>query len=146
MSAGIEFRAVTKRYAADAPPAVDRISFEIPRGSLTTLLGPSGCGKTTTLRLIAGLEAPSAGQVLIGGRDVTGLGPAQRNVSMMFQSYALFPHMDVVENVSYGLRMSGVARQEARRRAVEALRSVGLAGLDTRQPGELSGGQQQRVA
>jgi iron(III) transport system ATP-binding protein len=146
MSAGIEFREVTKRYDADTPAAVDRVSFEIPAGSLTTILGPSGCGKTTTLRLIAGLEAPTAGQVLIGGRDVTGLGPAQRNVSMMFQSYALFPHMNVLENVSYGLRMSGVALQEARRRGGEALQGVGLVGFDARFPSELSGGQQQRVA
>jgi iron(III) transport system ATP-binding protein len=148
MSAGIELRGVTRRYAADtgARPAVDAISFEIPRGSLTTLLGPSGCGKTTTLRLIAGLETPDAGQVLIDGRDVTGLGPAQRNVSMMFQSYALFPHMDVVENVGYGLRMSGVPAREARQRAVDALHTVGLVDFDARLPSELSGGQQQRVA
>ncbi|MEJ8839015.1 ABC transporter ATP-binding protein [Ramlibacter sp. AN1133] len=148
MSAGIEFRGVSKRYGADASAraAVDGISFEIPRGSLTTILGPSGCGKTTTLRLIAGLETPSAGEVLIGGRDVTRLGPAQRNVSMMFQSYALFPHMDVLENVSYGLRMSGVPLQEARRRAREALHNVGLVDFDARLPSELSGGQQQRVA
>ena len=148
MTAGIEFRGVSKVYGADptGPAAVDAISFEIPRGTLTTILGPSGCGKTTTLRLIAGLEVPSAGRILIGGRDVTGLGPAQRNVSMMFQSYALFPHMDVVENVSYGLRMSGMAPAEARRRAVEALHGVGLVDFDTRLPSELSGGQQQRVA
>jgi iron(III) transport system ATP-binding protein len=148
MNAGIELRGVSKRYAADAAAraAVDGISFEIPRGSLTTILGPSGCGKTTTLRLIAGLETPSAGQILIGGRDVTRLGPAQRNVSMMFQSYALFPHMDVVENVSYGLRMSGVPTGEARRRAIDALQTVGLVDFDARLPSELSGGQQQRVA
>ena len=148
VSAGIELRGVSKRYAAQGSgrPAVDGISFEIPRGSLTTLLGPSGCGKTTTLRLIAGLETPSAGQVLIGGQDVTRLGPAQRNVSMMFQSYALFPHMDVIENVGYGLRMSGVPPQQARGRALEVLRSVGLVDFDRRLPSELSGGQQQRVA
>jgi iron(III) transport system ATP-binding protein len=145
---GIQFIDVTKRYGTDAsaPLAVQGISFEVPRGTLTTILGPSGCGKTTTLRMIAGLEAPTSGQILIAGQDVTTLGPAQRNVSMMFQSYALFPHMDVVENVSYGLRMSGVPRDRARERAVEALRNVGLVGFDMRLPSELSGGQQQRVA
>jgi iron(III) transport system ATP-binding protein len=145
---GIEFRNVSKRYGADpaAPMAVRGISFEVARGTLATILGPSGCGKTTTLRMIAGLEAPTGGQILVDGHDVTTLGPAQRNVSMMFQSYALFPHLDVVSNVMYGLRMSGQAKQRARERASEALRSVGLVGFDTRLPSELSGGQQQRVA
>ncbi len=147
-SAGIEFRNVTKRYGTDAsaPLVVRGISFEVPSGTLTTILGPSGCGKTTTLRMIAGLETPTAGQVFIQGQDVTSLGPAQRNVSMMFQSYALFPHMNVVENVGYGLRMSGESRSRERERAAEALRNVGLVGFDTRLPSELSGGQQQRVA
>ncbi len=145
---GIELRAVTKRYGSDpaAPLAVKGIDFQVPRGTLTTILGPSGCGKTTTLRMIAGLETPTSGQVLIAGRDVTTLGPAERNVSMMFQSYALFPHMDVLENVSYGLRMSGQPRAAAREKAAEALRNVGLVGFDARLPSELSGGQQQRVA
>jgi iron(III) transport system ATP-binding protein len=146
--AGIEFRNVTKRYgtAASAPLAVKGISFEVPSGTLTTILGPSGCGKTTTLRMIAGLESPTSGQILIAGQDVTTLGPAQRNVSMMFQSYALFPHMDVIGNVMYGLKMSGVPKDTARTRAAEALRNVGLVGFDERLPSELSGGQQQRVA
>ena len=148
MSAGIELRQVGKRYGEDpaAPLAVRDVSFTVPRGTLTTILGPSGCGKTTTLRMIAGLETPTTGQVFIAGQDVTALGPAQRNVSMVFQSYALFPHMDVVENVGYGLRMSGLDRATARARAVDALRTVGLVGFDTRLPSELSGGQQQRVA
>jgi iron(III) transport system ATP-binding protein len=148
MSNGIEFRNVTKRYgaSADSPLAVKGISFEVPRGTLTTILGPSGCGKTTTLRMIAGLESPTSGTIVIDGKDVTTLGPAERNVSMMFQSYALFPHMDVLENVTYGLRMSGQAREPARARAIEALRNVGLVGFDQRLPSELSGGQQQRVA
>ncbi|MDB5898773.1 MAG: putative transporter, ATP-binding protein [Ramlibacter sp.] len=148
MSAGISFRQVTKRYGAErsGPLAVAGISFEVPRGTLTTILGPSGCGKTTTLRMIAGLEAPTSGEIFIAGRNVTSLGPADRNVSMMFQSYALFPHMDVLENVSYGLRMSGVPKAAARKRAVEALRNVGLVDFDARLPSELSGGQQQRVA
>ena len=146
--AGIVFRNITKRYGTDrsAALAVKGISFEVPRGTLTTILGPSGCGKTTTLRMIAGLESPTSGEIFIGGRDVTTLGPAQRNVSMMFQSYALFPHMNVVENVMYGLRMSGQPREQARTKAVEALRGVGLVGFDDRLPSELSGGQQQRVA
>ena len=148
MSNGIEFRNVTKRYGADknAPLAVKGISFEVPVGTLTTILGPSGCGKTTTLRMIAGLESPTSGSILMGGRDVTTLGPAERNVSMMFQSYARFPHMNVIENVAYGLRMSGVKKEEAAARAREALRGVGLVGFDERLPSELSGGQQQRVA
>ena len=148
MSNGIEFRNITKRYGTDpsAPLAVKGISFEVPQGTLTTILGPSGCGKTTTLRMIAGLESPTSGEIFIGGKNVTTLGPAQRNVSMMFQSYALFPHMNVVENVMYGLRMSGLAKEPARTKAVEALRGVGLVGYDDRLPSELSGGQQQRVA
>jgi iron(III) transport system ATP-binding protein len=147
-SAGIEFRRISKRYGAtpDAPFAVNDISFAVPRGTLTTILGPSGCGKTTTLRMIAGLETPSAGCILIDGQDVTALSPAQRNVSMVFQSYALFPHMDVLANVSYGLDVSGVAKVEAKRRAHATLASVGLTGFDARLPSELSGGQQQRVA
>ncbi|GHC71304.1 Fe(3+) ions import ATP-binding protein FbpC 1 [Pseudorhodoferax aquiterrae] len=145
---GIEFRNVTKRYGTDAsaPLAVKGISFEVPQGTLTTILGPSGCGKTTTLRMIAGLESPTGGQIFMGGRDVTTLGPGERNVSMMFQSYALFPHMNVVENVAYGLRMGGMAKPEAAARASDALKGVGLVGFDTRLPSELSGGQQQRVA
>jgi iron(III) transport system ATP-binding protein len=145
---GIEFRNVSKRYGSDAtgPLAVDRISLQVPAGTLTTILGPSGCGKTTTLRMIAGLESPTSGRILIQGRDVTTLGPAERNVSMMFQSYALFPHMNVLENVIYGLRMSGIPSTPAYARALEALRNVGLIGFDERLPSELSGGQQQRVA
>ena len=145
---GIEFRDVSKRYGSDpsVAPAVDGISLQVPRGSLTTLLGPSGCGKTTTLRMIAGLESPTQGRILIDGTDVTALGPAQRNVSLVFQNYALFPHMDVAGNVMYGLRMSGVPQAEARERAAQALKGVGLVGYEARLPSELSGGQQQRVA
>ena len=145
---GIEFRNVSKRYGSDgnAPLVVKGIGFTVPKGTLTTILGPSGCGKTTTLRLIAGLEAPTAGQIFIDGRDVTTLGPAERNVSMVFQSYALFPHMNVLANVSYGLSVSGVAKAEARQRAQAAMATVGLTGFDERLPSELSGGQQQRVA
>ncbi len=148
MHHGVEFRNITKRYGlqASAPLVVKGVSFEVPKGTLTTILGPSGCGKTTVLRMIAGLEIPTGGQILMDGKDVTTLGPADRNVSMMFQSYALFPHMNVLENVMYGLKMSGVAREEARVRGSEALKNVGLVGYDERLPSELSGGQQQRVA
>jgi iron(III) transport system ATP-binding protein len=118
----------------------------VPKGTLTTILGPSGCGKTTTLRMIAGLESATSGRILIDGQDVTPLGPAQRNVSMMFQSYALFPHMSVIDNVMYGLKMSGLRDEAARSKALESLRAVGLVGFDERAPSELSGGQQQRVA
>ena len=148
MTFGVEFRNITKRYGTDpsGPLAVKGVSFGIEKGTLVTILGPSGCGKTTVLRMISGLESPTSGQIFMDGRDVTTLGPAERNVSMMFQSYALFPHMNVVENVMYGLRMSGVPKDAARTRAVETLKNVGLVGYDERMPSELSGGQQQRVA
>lgn len=144
---GIQFKQVTKRYGgADSPLVVQGIDFVVPKGSLTTILGPSGCGKTTTLRMIAGLEAPTGGQIVIDGADVTHLGPSERNVSMVFQSYALFPHMNVIENVRYGLDVSGVHKAEALERAHKSLALVGLAGYEDRLPSELSGGQQQRVA
>ena len=119
-SDGIEFRNITKRYGDDArtPLVVKGISFTVPQGTLTTILGPSGCGKTTTLRMIAGLEPPSSGQIFIAGREVTTLGPAERNVSMVFQSYALFPHMNVLANVAYGLNVSGTPKAEATQRAL----------------------------
>src|SRR5580693_5854419 len=141
-----EVRVERLRKAFSDFVAVDRSTFTVDQGAFFVMLGPSGCGKTTTLRMIAGLELPSEGRVLIAGRDVTGLGATQRYVSMVFQSYALFPHMSVLENVCYGLRRSGLARDEAIRRAREGLETVGLAGYDERQPSELSGGQQQRVA
>ena len=147
MSLGLAFRRVSKRYGgAGAPLVVQCIDLSVPKGTLTTLLGPSGCGKTTLLRLIAGLESASAGRIFIDGQDVTELGAAERNVSMVFQSYALFPHMDVLANVGYGLMVSGVGRDETRRRARNALELVGLTGFDARSTSELSGGQQQRVA
>jgi iron(III) transport system ATP-binding protein len=148
MKHGVEFKNISKRYGTDksAPLVVRDISFEVRKGTLTTILGPSGCGKTTVLRMIAGLESPSGGQIIMDGKDVTTLGPADRNVSMMFQSYALFPHMNVLQNVTYGLKMSGVPKDAARARAVDALKNVGLVGFDGRAPSELSGGQQQRVA
>ncbi|WP_395670069.1 ABC transporter ATP-binding protein [Rhodoferax sp.] len=144
---GILFRQVSKRYGGkDSPLVVKHIDFHVPKGSLTTILGPSGCGKTTTLRMIAGLETPTGGHIFIDGRDVTQLGPAERNVSMVFQSYALFPHMSVLENVSYGLQVSGVAKPEITERARTTMALVGLSGYEHSYPAELSGGQQQRVA
>ncbi len=142
--ASVEFRNVTKRYGTVT--AVDSVSFTIEPGTLVTLLGPSGCGKTTTLRMIAGLELSSEGQVMIGNKDVTLLSASDRDVSMVFQSYALFPHMTVLENVAYGPSVSGVKKARAREMAMEKLSVVGLTGLDARLPSELSGGQQQRVA
>jgi iron(III) transport system ATP-binding protein len=148
MSNGLELRDITKRYSNGrrSPWALRGIGLEVPVGRLTTLLGPPGCGKTTTLRLIAGLESPTSGSILIDGRDVTELGPGERNVSMVVQSGALFPHMNVLDNASYGLRMGGVPRDEAATRAREALGGVGLVDLDRRLPGELSDGQRHRVA
>jgi iron(III) transport system ATP-binding protein len=143
-AASIELRRVVKRYGEVV--AVRDVSFEIAPRTLVTLLGPSGCGKTTILRLIAGLELPTEGKVLIGGEDVTDVGAAERDVSMVFQSYALFPHMNVIENVRYGLVVSGTKAPDAEARARDALATVGLTGYDDRLPSELSGGQQQRVA
>ena len=142
--ASVEFRSVTKRYGT--VPAVDDVSFVIEPGSLVTLLGPSGCGKTTTLRLIAGLEIATAGRVSIGGRDVTNLSAADRDVSMVFQSYALFPHLSVMDNAAYGPTVQGAGKKRAREMAAEKLAAVGLKGYEERYPSELSGGQQQRVA
>jgi iron(III) transport system ATP-binding protein len=143
-SASVALHSVSKHYGGVV--AVDRVSFAIEPGHLVTLLGPSGCGKTTTLRTIAGLEAPTSGRILIGGEDVTHLPANARDVSMVFQSYALFPHMTVIENVSYGLAGSGLKRSAQADKAQEGLRLVGLEGFDRRLPSELSGGQQQRVA
>jgi iron(III) transport system ATP-binding protein len=143
-AARIELSRVTKQYGAVT--AVRDVSFTIAAGSLVTLLGPSGCGKTTTLRLIAGLETVTSGRILIGGDDVTALGAPDRNVSMVFQSYALFPHMSVLDNVAYGPRAAGRSRRQAGEAARVALAGVGLAELADRLPSELSGGQQQRVA
>jgi iron(III) transport system ATP-binding protein len=144
-AAPVRFENVSKvfgRYVV----AVYNINLEVAAGSLVTLLGPSGCGKTTTLRMIAGLEMATSGRILIGDRDVTRLPATDRDVSMVFQSYALFPHMTVLENVMYGLTFSGFAKDEARARALAGLDLVGLKGFDARLPSELSGGQHQRVA
>jgi spermidine/putrescine transport system ATP-binding protein len=144
MSAAVEVRSVTKRFGRSA--AVDTLSLEVERGEFLTLLGPSGCGKTTLLRMIAGFETPDAGQVLIGGEDVTDLPPYRRNVNQVFQSYALFPHLTVRDNIAFGLKMQGVSRTETSERVAEAVALVSLEGMEQRKPHQLSGGQRQRVA
>ncbi|QEX25269.1 Fe(3+) ions import ATP-binding protein FbpC [Hypericibacter adhaerens] len=142
----VRFRGVSKRFAAVV--AVDHVSFEIPRGAFHSFLGPSGCGKTTTLRLIAGFEQPTEGAIEIGGSSVVGVPAYQRPVNMVFQHYALFPHLDVFANIAYGLRQRRPqpARAEIERRVGEALELVRLPGMGKRRIWELSGGQQQRVA
>jgi spermidine/putrescine transport system ATP-binding protein len=142
----IEFRQVTKRYGEVV--AVDGVDLEVRRGAFHSLLGPSGCGKTTSLRLIAGFEQPSAGDVRIGGRSMVGVPPFRRPVNMVFQQYALFPHLDVADNVGYGLRQRAPrpGRAEIARRVEETLELVRLPGFGQRRIWELSGGQQQRVA
>jgi putative spermidine/putrescine transport system ATP-binding protein len=126
--------------------AVDRLDLAMREGELLALLGPSGCGKTTTMRAIAGLLRPQAGRILLAGRDITRLTPNRREVGLVFQSYALFPHLSVYDNVAFGLRLRRVAEADERRRVGEALASVGLSGFERRLPKALSGGQQQRVA
>jgi iron(III) transport system ATP-binding protein len=143
-AARVDLEAITKRFGGVV--AVDNVTLEISAGKLVTLLGPSGCGKTTTLRMIAGLEQPTSGRVFIGEEDVTPLPAANRSTTMVFQSYALFPHLTVFENIAYGLRVQRRSGDEIRRRVQEVLTLVGLPGLESRWPGQLSGGQQQRVA
>lgn len=143
-SADVSFQNVYKKYGNVT--AINDLSIDIKAGELVTLLGPSGCGKTTTLRMIAGLEEATSGRIIIGGKDVTDLSATYRSVAMVFQSYALFPHMNVIENVSYGLTVSSVPKHLVKEKAKEGLAMVGLAGYEDRLPSELSGGQQQRVA
>ncbi len=135
---------VVKRFGDVA--AVDGVDLDVVEGEFFSMLGPSGSGKTTCLRMIAGFEKPTAGRILLGGADVSGLAPYQRDVNTVFQDYALFPHMTVMENVEYGLRVKKVGRDERRRRAAEALDMVRLDQFSARKPGQLSGGQRQRVA
>src|SRR5947209_13969487 len=142
--ADVRLEGITKAWGATA--AVENISFLAPAGHLVALLGPSGCGKSTTLRLIAGLETASAGTIQIADRDVTTLPPAKRGVSMVFQSYALFPHLSVAENIMFGLRVRDVPRAERDARLKRAAAILGLEALLERKPSQLSGGQQQRVA
>src|ERR1700676_3331809 len=141
---GVVFDRVSKRYGDVA--AVADVSFRVEPAELVTLLGPSGCGKTTTLRMVAGLEPVTSGRILIGGDDVTLRAANERDVSMVFQSYALFPHMSVLDNVCYGPRSMHVDEAKARELAHAKLKMLGLSGLEQRLPSELSGGQQQRVA
>jgi len=143
-SGGIRLVDLVKRFADVA--AVDGVNTEIEPGEFYSLLGPSGCGKTTTLRLIAGFEQPTSGQVLLDGVDMAHTPPHKRNVNTVFQSYALFPHLNVLDNVAFGLRFKNVPKADAHRRALEALDLVRLNGFEKRKPSQLSGGQQQRVA
>ncbi|MBS0526935.1 MAG: ABC transporter ATP-binding protein [Proteobacteria bacterium] len=140
----VRIEGLTKRFGE--VPAVAGVDLEIARGELFALLGGSGCGKTTLLRMIAGFETPDTGRVIIDGQDMTGVPPHKRPVNMMFQSYALFPHLDVAGNIAYGLKREGVARAEIAQRVAEVLSLVKLDGLGSRRPAQLSGGQRQRVA
>ena len=140
----VEIRGVTKRFGAVT--AVDDMDLAIERGEFYSLLGPSGCGKTTTLRMIAGFEQPTEGEIFLAGQPIAGVPPYQRNVNTVFQHYALFPHMDVAQNVGYGLRQRKVDKKEEERRVGEALGLVRLNGYEKRRTWEMSGGQQQRVA
>jgi spermidine/putrescine transport system ATP-binding protein len=143
---GGEIRLVDLVKKFDAFTAVDGINLTIPAGKLFSLLGPSGCGKTTTLRMVAGFEEPTSGQVLLDGADMAGTPPERRHVNTVFQSYALFPHMTVFDNVAFGLRRQGVARADVKRKVAEILDQVQLTKFAARKPAQLSGGQQQRVA
>lgn len=140
----VVFEHVSKRFAGFT--AVPDLSLTVEAGTLVTLLGPSGCGKTTTLRLLAGLEHPTSGTIRISGKDVTNLPANERDVAMVFQSYALFPHMSALDNVMYGLQAGGMNKKEAQDRAREGLKMIGLEHQGNRLPSELSGGQQQRIA
>ncbi|MCD0448428.1 ABC transporter ATP-binding protein [Actinocorallia sp. API 0066] len=144
----IELVSLVKEFTAhgETVQAVKGVDLRIGEGEFFSLLGPSGCGKTTTMRMIAGFDEPTSGEVHLHGENVTGVPPNRRDVNMVFQSYALFPHMSVAENVAFGLRRKGVAKDEVTRRVGEILEIVGLGGREKRRPGELSGGQQQRVA
>jgi sulfate transport system ATP-binding protein len=144
--AGLAVEGLTKRFTRKGAPAVESVSFSVPAGTITTLLGPSGSGKSTVLRLIAGLEYPDSGRVLIGGADGTAVPPQQRGVGFVFQSYALFPHMDVRRNIAFGLTVRKVPPAQIEREVDELLAAVELEGYGGRFPGELSGGQRQRVA
>jgi putative spermidine/putrescine transport system ATP-binding protein len=140
----VKLKSITKKFGQVL--AVDNVDLDVLDGEFLTLLGPSGSGKTTVLRMIAGFELPTSGSIELDGKDVTNLAPFNRNVNTVFQDYALFPHMNVLENVSYGLRVKKVPKDEARKLAQEALASVQLSGYEDRKPSQLSGGQRQRVA
>ncbi len=143
-AADVRIEGVTKRF--DDVVAVDDLSLEIEPGSFFAMLGPSGCGKTTTLRMIGGFEQPTSGRILLGDRDVVGLPPYRRDVNTVFQSYALFPHLTIAENVAFGLRRRGIKGKTLAGQVASVLEKVGLEGFEKRKPRQLSGGQQQRVA
>jgi ABC-type spermidine/putrescine transport systems, ATPase components len=140
----VRIEGLTKRFGNFA--AVDAVSLAIPRNAFFALLGPSGCGKTTLLRVLAGFEQPSEGRILIDGEEMARVPPNRRPVNMVFQSYAVFPHMTVADNIAYGLKVTGVPRAEIRERVAEAVAMVRLQGFEERRPDQLSGGQKQRVA
>ena len=142
--AEVVLQGLTKQFGQTL--AVNRVYLEIKDRELVVLVGPSGCGKTTTLRLIAGLEEPGSGEIFIGGRSVLQVAPKDRDIAMVFQNYALYPHMNVSQNMAFGLKMRGVARKEIRRRVQETAELLGIEDLLTRKPSQLSGGQRQRVA
>ena len=144
MSVALQLKSLTKRFRGVT--AVDALDLEVEAGTFLTLLGPSGCGKTTTLRMVAGLEEPDEGRIFLGGKDITRTPAYQRGLGLVFQNYALFPHLTVFENVAYGLKARGVPPEEIHARVALALERVGLGGLGSRAPHTLSGGQQQRVA
>ena len=145
MQGEIRLEQLTKRFADDVV-AVDGIDIDMPPGEFFTMVGPSGCGKTTTLRMIAGFERPTSGRILLDGVDVAGVPPHKRSVNTVFQSYALFPHLNVARNVEFGLKYKRLTKEERRKRVAEALDLVQLAGYAGRKPSQLSGGQQQRIA
>ena len=143
---GVSFQHVSKVYPGGGTPAVDDFSLEVAPGEFLVLVGPSGCGKSTTLRMVAGLELPSSGRIFIGGREVTRLPPKDRDIAMVFQNYALYPHMTVRENMSFALKLRHFDKAEIRRRVDAAAEALGLVPYLDRLPKALSGGQRQRVA
>lgn len=144
--ATVELKGIRKSFAAGSVPALREIHLEIPAGAFTAILGPSGCGKTTLLRIVAGLERPDAGEVLIGGTVVNRIPPSRRNVAMVFQNYALYPHKRVFQNIALGLRLRGASKEEAREKVAAVSKMLKIENLMERYPKQLSGGQQQRVA
>ena len=144
--ASVTLEAITKRFDVDSPEALSTVSLDIDDGEFIVLVGPSGCGKTTLLRIVAGLESATEGRVLLDGADISGVRPGDRNIAMVFQNYALFPHLTVAENIGFGLRIRGASKADRRPRVAEAARLLGLEEFLDRRPGELSGGQRQRVA
>jgi len=144
--AGVSFQGVEKRYACGEPPAVEGFTLDVSPGEFLVLVGPSGCGKSTTLRMVAGLELPTGGSIHLAGRDVTNLPPKDRDIAMVFQNYALYPHMTVRENMSFALKLRHVPKEEITRRVDAAAESLGLTPYLARLPKALSGGQRQRVA